>query len=247
MFRRNFRSSRRRSFSRFRGKRLHHAPRKAGRYQRGNFFLTSTNFVNAPNQNNNIVLVLAKISEIIAPVNSTTTSINEAVKNLDIGGIKFKYVVQDQTPTTFIGNNSVVRVGAVQTLVCSDRLDQGGLPEAITTGWNLNTTPTALASAQSAADLDSVYPTRVHWRNMHLIGLQEIERSVTTTNTWVNRQPNVRSSEGSANLKLRLRLDDEHGLTFHHCFSTDSTFPTPGAEVDYKLWLAGSIWYRFSF
>lgn len=250
MFRRSFRSRRRRSFSRYRGRKsLHRTPKRSGRYQRGNFHITSTNFINNSNNTSNIVLVMAKISEIIGdPTTAKGITDEVAMKYLDIGGIRFDYVLQDQTPTSVVQVDSVVRVASAQCVLATDRLDTGGQPEAILANWGRTTHPTITAAAGLATgQYEENFPTRVHWRRMHLMGQQSNTGNTTvTTNSLLSKQVQVRSCEGSANLKLRLRLDDEHALTFHHCLTTDSAFPASGAEIDVKLWLVGSLWYRWS-
>lgn len=239
---RSFNSSSR--FSRFKSRNRTHQPKRTGHWQRANLRLDAENVVSEEGVNFNTVLVIAQIDNHLGDDLTEAGRLEtNTVKFLEIGGIVFDWqmVLTDQTldfttpPTT-----DVWRVEN-QIILASDRLDEEGNPVAILSNWFTSTTPIPVAASTQQQDEDQRFPTRVHWRHARTIaGGYGPFPDITG-----NYQPSqsVVSLQGSANLRLRLALDDEHALTFHWTSVIAQNASTLSAAA-VNLTVNGSMYYR---
>lgn len=238
-------SSRARSFkprSRFTRNRTHQ-PRKTGHWQRANLFIDSENIVTEEAAPTLTVSVLAQIIDHLATTTTAAGDVyNNQVKFLEIGGIVFDWqmMLTDLVvdfPTT---QTSIWRINN-QVLLVSDRLDETGIPVALNSNWFSSTTPVPLAASTQDQDEDQRFPTRVHWRHARTIagGYSQFP------DVAGDFQPSqsVVSLQGSANLRLRLALDDEHCLAFHWTSLIAQGSP-PVTAAAINLSVNGSIYYR---
>lgn len=209
-------SSRGRSFSsrsrsRF-SKNRTHEPKRTGHWQRANFDTIQTTVVDVGSVRGNTVVMMAQIKDHLSDSTvGTGRAFGEQVKFLEVGGLVFDWQMtlndvelEDNTPGLWLLQQQIILV--------SDRLDKDGLPASIDCDWTNTQTPVSLASAQQSADEEQQYPTRVHWRHSRNLTGGYFESTVTGARYPSNH---VVSLQGSANLRLRLRLDDEHCLAFH--------------------------------
>jgi len=203
--------------------------------------------VDGPLASINQVLLLGQILNHFVDVGTGDgKSIPEGIKALDIGGLVFSY---QMIPSLFITTEDALQdVYCIsQLLVCSDRIDEGGNPVAIDCNWFTNTSPVNVASASEVQDEDQRFPTRVHWRCAHLIDQTFMPITVETGGvTHISQYP-VAMAQGRFNKRLRLRLDDEHCLSFHFHVATDNQFPASGRQLAVRCMISGSIYYRWVF
>lgn len=217
-----------------------HEPRKSGHWQRCNMFLQSENVVDQEATHFNTVLVLGEILGHLGRSQETDT---QQIRFLEIGGVVFDWQMQ-LTDTSFDYTSPPTqdywRISN-QLLLCSDRLDVDGNPCAIDVNWFSSTTPIPLATAAEVQDEDQRFPTRVHWRHARNIngGYAQFP-DVTGDYSPVQ---SVVSLQGSANLRLRLRLDDEHALVFHWSSIIAEGGSTLSAAAIMAT-IAGSMYYR---
>jgi len=241
---RRFNSSRRpaanfRSRSRFMKNRTRE-PRRTGHWQRANFDTIQTAVVDTGSPRGNVVVIMAQIKDHVSDSSvGTGRAIGEQVKFLEVGGLVFDWQMNLGDLTT--DDDTGLWVLQQQIILCSDRLDAAGTPAAVNVDWTNTQTPISLASAQQAADEEQEYPTRVHWRHSRNLTGGYYPSNVTGT-----RYPSthVVSLQGSANLRLRLRLDDEHVLAFHlplFLANSGGGVLTAAAVTTY---IVGSMYYR---
>lgn len=234
------RSFKRRSFSRNRT----HQPKRTGHWQRANLRIDSRNVVDEVGANVNTVLVLGQIANHLATDGDTAgRAYTNQVKFLEIGGLVFDWQLQLSDLASDFTTPPATDIWAIdnQIILVSDRMDTGGFPAAIDVNWFSSTTPIPVAGATASDDEDGDFPTRVHWRHArNIVGgygqFPDVTGNFTPSNTVVSLQ-------GSANLRLRLALDDEHVLAMHFAsVLTDLGSTIVAAEV--RLTLVGSMYYR---
>lgn len=235
------RSFKRRSFSKNRT----HQPKRTGHWQRANLALEFENIVffddTAPI---NTVIVVAQIEDHLGDTAFAAGRLeNNKAKFLEIGGIVFDWqmmisdVVYDFTsPPVFdqVAMNN-------QLLLVSDRMNEFGSPTSVTTDWFSNTTPIPLASATDFEDEDQRFPTRVHWRHARVLPVGYGQFPDVTGNNTPSQS--VVHAQGSANLRLRLALDDEHLLAFHWTSSFVGSSSVVQAMAT-RVHVQGSLYWR---
>lgn len=220
-----------------------HEPKRSGFWQRANFNIIATNVVDTGTPTGALVTVMAQIKDRVSDATTGTgRALGEQVKFLEVGGMVFDWsmYLNDVSLADDTGLWSLQS----QIILVSDRLDKDGNPAAIETEWFNNQTPVSLASAQQVSDEENEYPTRVHWRHS-----RNIVGGAIASNTTGRIYPsqNVVLLQGSANLRLRLRLDDEHCLAFHLplFIANSGGAELLGGAVTYTI--AGSMYYRTRF
>lgn len=240
--------SRGRSFrprSRFSRNRTHQ-PRRTGFWQRANLMLIQENVVDNPGAHFNSVIVIGRVANLSRDDDEGGKARNQQIRFLEIGGIVFDWQMElsdialDFTTTP---ETDIWRIEN-QVLLVSDRLDEEANPVAIDTNWFSSTSPIPLASAAAAEDEDQEFPTRVHWRHGRTIAGGYSQFPDVTGNYQPSQ--NQVSLQGSANLRLRLKLDDEHCLAFHWTSLLRNTSATlAAAAINLNIW--GSLYYRVVF
>lgn len=248
-FKRSFRRfSPRRSFRR--GVRLR-APREPQRWEVGNVVIDQTYVLSAETDVvQTAVVALAQIPFHVGDVGTGQgRALNQFARKLEIGGIVFRYDIVDAAFSNWgevgsFGANGRNRVQH-RVLLCSDRLDAVGQPSSIP-NWFTPTSPIVAVSASdpviTAEDQD--FPTRIHWQNSHAYN-REVWQTGSATSVVA---PNTRtfSTRGGANLRLRLALDDTHGLFFHFASRLQQLSPAD-IEISGQLRILGTIYYRVRF
>jgi len=222
-------------FSRFRRNRTHQ-PKRTGHWTRGNFNLILDTVMDTELEPSLTIAPLGQIALHLAPDTATEA---QQIRFLEIGGIVFDWqmmlddVVQDSDAGLWNVQN--------QMLIVTDRLDSDGIPVALTPNWFTNTTPITLAASAEGQDEDTKYPTRVHWRHSRCFNGGGV--AAPTILGGIYPSQTVVQMQGSANLRLRLRLDDEHCLAVHVTsqISDDAGVLT---QVAMRFMLTGSIYYR---
>jgi len=238
------RSFKRRSFSRNRT----HQPKRTGHWQRANLALSFENIIENPaTEPTNLVAVLAQITNHLGDDSTASGRLESStVKFLEIGGIVFDWqmmltdLVQDfGSPPTYD-----VALFPAQMLIVSDRLDVDGNPCSIVPNWFSSTVPIPVANAIQLQDLDDKFPTRVHWRHSRTL-VQGYGDFPALGGNFQTSQPVV-LAQGSANLRLRLALDDEHCLAMHFGLNTGGSASTVTAAA-VTLNVFGSMYYRIRY
>jgi len=246
---RRFSSFKRRSgSSRFRSRSRTHRVTRPQRWTAANFSLIFDNDVDTPGSGGgvNTVIVLCQIQgNIFRPDNQINLA--EQQRYVEIGGIVFDWQMLYSVLPQFNEMTSIVQSEMLSTLVlCTDRLDSLGNPAAIDTNWFNTQSPISLAVGQTIQDEDVVYPTRIHWRHSRAHNLSYVRGdSLEGAATALPQGQAVTLAQGSANLRLRTRLDDEQVLTFHFA----SILPAVPADQDIvlvttRLHLNGTLYYR---
>lgn len=247
MFRRPYRRSaaprggfRRRRF----GPRLRIA-KEPQRWEVGHFFFGNIiNITDTGTPNATIVTSFAQIPGHFGDNTAQGRTLDNAARWLEIGGVVFRYEVlfNANFPGGMEDQDAELQdLVTWRVLLCSDRLDSVGQPTSIP-NWFNNTTPIIAAGANAAEDLDNVYPTRIHWQNFHTTSATL--RAGSSTSAVGLQSTKVDSRRGSGNLRLRLRLDDQHGLFWHFAQAHSSPSDSENVYVG-SLLLTGTVYYRF--
>lgn len=218
------------------------------RWEVGHYFFG--NIINITDQattNATIVTSFAQIQDHFGEAGTSQgVTLNNGLRWLEIGGIVFRYEIVStaQIPGAIPDNTSeLINRMWWRVLLVSDRLDENGSPISIPNWFNV-TNPVVAAASAATEDRDDEYPTRIHWQNFH-------------GTTWGNREGNgtaalnsqtvhVDNRRGGANLRLRLRLDDNHGLFWHFAQIHESSDGNENVFIG-RLALTGTIYYRWRF
>lgn len=249
---RRFSSSKGRSFKRaFRGPRVHNIVRPV-RWTPANFSLHFFNFddtspIGSGPPGTTTVIVMARMSNLFGNITGPSFALAEHQRNYLIGGIVFDW--QMFWTWALIGTQ-VAPGGAFQAnatlALCTDRTGSDGNPAALSTDWFNNQNPIGVADTQAGNDEDFTYPTRIHWRHSRVASPNFVRGDVGSSESNILQTScPVMLAQGSANLRLRARLNDEQALVFHFASMVRSTFPNPGvASVRTDLHLNGTLYYR---
>lgn len=223
-------------------------PKEPQRWEVGHFFFG--NIINITDGATPSATIVTSLAQILGHIGRSDDEQGRMISNmtryLEIGGVVFRYEIvgnaQDSSgPNIPTSNSELSNRVNWRVLLVSDRLDTVGAPLSIPNWFNV-TTPVIAAQSTSSEDIENEYPTRIHWQGFH-------------GTSWTNREGNgtgavgpstfhVDNRRGGANLRLRLRLPDEHGLFFH--FAQSSNGESDATFVG-QLLLTGTIYYRVKF
>lgn len=241
----------------FRGPRLKD-PQRTRRLERAEFYFRDLDQIsNATEGQTRIFTHIASIA--LSLGNATPTSPEGRVGNvlsgmqryIQINGLVFDYGYDVQT---FLGDPPETDAGAltIQTAVVTDRLipSQNGLdvlPASLNV-WSPYQTqfPTAvLSTATPGALSDQIrQPTRVHWQRTERLfrNVPEVQSDLEST-LYIGYGIRTRNQAPTFNRRLRVRLDDEHGLflTTHYINDAAQT----GIPQFIVRWARGTLFYRF--
>lgn len=223
-------------------------PKEPSRWEVGQFYLANiTNITDAGNNPNVIVTSLAQITDHFGVTNTSQgITLDNAVRFLEIGGIVFRYeIIAGASIPGAIPDNTNEFTNRVdwRVLLVSDRLDALGQPTSIP-NWFNTTAPVIAAASASGEDIDDNYPTRIHWQNYH--GTTWSNREGNGTGALNSQTIHVDNRRGGANLRLRLRLDDQTGLFWHFAQAHTSSDGTENVFTG-QLRITGTIYYRWRF
>jgi len=235
-------------FNRFRRAGLR-IPKEPARWEVCNLNFAAGTFTDAATPTFTGVVAMAMIYDRFGDqANGQGRALSNAVRSLEIGGVVLSWRIFMETSTfsepfpVFLGS-SVNQVDH-RVLICSDRISNAGTPNSVP-NWFAAGTPLASVSATTPTALseDTQYPLRIHhqWHrgyNDETYAAESISGSYPQTHF-------TEQLRGSCNLRLRLRLQDDHGLFFH--FATqrlDSSEPAP-AFTAYACNVVGTMYYRF--
>lgn len=253
---------RRRSFStnRFRGKRAFRGRRPLGsvaagsritRVQRANFWLSQDLNVpesTVPPASLNIAFEIAKILDHVADFTAGDGVVMASmVKSIDISSIVFDYGWQLGHSVISAQFDPVVNSYlALHTALCVDRLDASGVPVAVATWQPFEVQPIVSAvggGLPATTTLEAGFPTRILWRE-HDCRNQGVATIVDTDgDLYFPYQTAVTPlRSGRVHKRLRLRLDDEHGL--YICASASNYNNNNSAPNSIRFWAGGAIYYK---
>lgn len=241
-FRRSFRSFRR-PFRRGAGLRT---PREngAGRYERGELISLQTFGVESDPTSFTLVTSLAQISGHTLAVSDATTLSNQvffenSLRSLDVGGLVFDCGVQQvQDDNDFSEVRDAYCIAGMALVV--DRLDNAGVPDAITVPWGQANVPQAAAGQLNSTEEDLDWPMRILWRRQTYV--QFGVAFITTGNVVQTVGTNQQSWH--ANLRPKVKLTDQFGLFLHQWVRVPETYPAELTQ-DLRFWFSGSIYYRW--
>lgn len=251
MFRRNFR---RFSSARFpRGRRRGFGPRlripkEPFRWEVGQFHFRIQNVVNEVAPLGTTVVSLAQIADHFGDLATAQgTALNDAMRFLEIGGIVFGYRIRRNWERSAAAPNPGVtqqeQTDSVdyKLLVVSDRLNDDGQPSTIP-NWFNTTPPIINVASTTATDRDTRYPLRIHWQAYH--GSENSTALGDPANAIGPSSYFLDSRSGRANLRLRLRLQDDVGLFFHFAQVVNDP-STAEFENDALVTISGTLYYRW--
>lgn len=219
-------------------------PNKGGHWQRGNMHFKAFNVMTEEGVSFNTVSVIAQIDNHLGRNDADHGIVaTEQIRFIEVGGICFDWQMHVNSLDLDYTSPPASDIWSADAaiLVCSDRLDEAGIPVSIGCDWLQNTTPVNVATSSEPRDLDVKFPTRVHWRH-HRVVTGGYFQFPDVTGNGAAPQPVVHL-QGSANLRLKLALDDEHVLAFHFCTQiAEAGSALSGLELASTI--NGSIYYR---
>lgn len=245
-----FRRTSRRSFSSFRPRRRRSAlnwqkadrPRK---WQMGNLFTTlNQNVPNTSDTTVNTAILLARTQNLGETTTGPGRAMAEMTRRVEIGGVVLSFGYFN--PDLDLSLDPKVESAYMQYTLAVDRLDVSGAPAAMANvAWQRNTLPalqvTAALPGTSEEDVD--FPTRILWRQTQLEDGSRVNGTNSLAGLQFLQNIGTRPMSSHLNKRLRLPLDDEHGLFF--CFSSIKAADYAGGVAKIiRLWLTGSIYYR---
>lgn len=264
---RRFASSRGRSFnrsSRFRFRRRENVVRRPIRWSRCNFYLPVLH-LHADQDTRNVVTtsILAWVPTLEAAMGVTAgPTMAQLTRKLVIGGIKFttqrRLVTAtdpslDLTPDDW--RHTTLRQVDTKVLLVSDGTNMDAAtstiaPDALLPNYFTNTFP--VASVAEPQDTDNRFPRRIHWQDFKRFdGSLDNYMAVPFPgdppdgegHVWTKSLQTTVNAASGANLRLRLRLQDDEVLAFQHA----SFIPQSAAEdsqIEVQFITTGTLWYR---
>lgn len=238
----------RRSFRRFR-KGGTHRPRTGIRWQRANFMtFTVLTVNNVSDQTFNTAILMARTMNLGDITTGTGRSTADLVRGIEIGGVVLDYGIKDQS--SYIAGSSTAALQLLNTfMLCSDRLDSFGSPNAAASMQLGRTQPPMVqvsAANPSALAEDVDFPLQIHWRKTEEILHTATPVSGEGVDLFGLDGQQVQTRRGTLNKRLRLFLDDYHGLFFVFSGTTGPAYASGFTRV-FDVWVAGSIYYRTKF
>lgn len=238
--------------------------RRPIKWSRANFFFQTTHTHDIDNRGVLTVLPLAWMVPLQGSSN-TGLQLAQAGRSIEIGGIKFTAQrrlmggANDPSATlTFLDwRDTNIRNVDTKVLLVSDRVvieptSGAESPQALSTNWFTNTFP--IATTPEVQDEDVQFPTRVHWqdyKNLDMSLDQAIEQTqegeeATHVIYTKSSQQTIGASSG-ANLRLRLRLQDDEVLAFHFASHCQQVITAENLEPEIDFRVTGTLWYRLRF
>lgn len=172
------------------------------------------------------------------------------IRKLQVGGVVFDYGVDFNNSDV---ENQVVpslAYALFETGLCTDKLSasvSGINPNAIQS-WNpfASQFPTSELGATTPGPVtqESIRPVRIHHRKKESVQFATKRITVSEDLQVVPRQF-VDTRRGTVNKRLKLVLDDDHGLFFY--FATLNSGGFDAAETGpVSVWFGGTLFWRFS-
>jgi len=247
-FRRRFRKFTGRRFSRARTR----APSNGKRWERANiWFEGDLGPVTAADSLFNSAVLLARVANLSDQSTTQGRATTHQIRGLQIGGIVASFGMEPVTSDfdEDLANNAQNNIWCQNALI-SDRLNVAGDPAALaTTNWNRSQQPIASVgvATPSAAAEEWDFPTQIHFRETSLESINMMEFIDTNAGSLhgVNGQRLRMGRRGMINKRLRLYLDDLHGLFW--CFSAWSSVNHGGHGNTFRCWLSGTPYWRVVF
>lgn len=171
----------------------------------------------------------------------------EMIRRIEIGGVVLSC---GMIRTTLLQGdlNVGVNMHYKQVTLCVDRLTAAGAPvAAATVPWHLGQIPAVSGSFSDGSQEDVDFPTRVLFRRTEPGMMWEnFDETDASLGIAFGDGSQVRPAAIHLNKRLRLPLDDEHGLFL--CFSVlNPADYAGGVSVGYRCWFSGTIYYRVAF
>lgn len=232
-------------------------------WSRANFYLST---VHSHDVDNRTILTVVPLAQLNPLTGQFGGSIGEASRGIQVGGIKFTVWRQllgfNNDPTATISSedwrDTNLRNVDTKFLLVSDRLvvDSGTgavSPQALNTNWFTNTFP--IATTPEVQDEDIQFPTRIHWQDYKRFDQSLGGRVDDTISggedpsqiTWTQNAIANTPSHTTANLKLRLRVQDDECLALHFASHCQSVSTATDLEPEVAFVATGTLWYRVKF
>lgn len=237
----------------FRGKRPLGSTAKGNRItrvQRANFLLHS-NLTTVPGTSFasvNVAFELAKILDHVADFTAGDGVVMASmVRSIDISSIVFDYgYIQPFSVFSVAFDPLTDRQLFLHTMLCVDRLGPGGVPDAVATVEPFETQSIVSAvggGIPATTTLEQGWPSRVLWRehdyrNQGIITITDTSDDLYT----LTNQAVYRERSGRVHKRLRLRLDDEHGLYLVASACNGTAGALDGTPIEF--WAGGCIYYK---
>jgi len=235
--------------------------RRPVKWSRGNFFFQVTHSHDIDSRDILTVVPLASMIP-FGGADATDQRMSQAMRGLRVGGVKFTAqrrlagFAQDVQLTPDDWRDTVLRNVDTKLLLISDTMvidsaTGAESPQALNTNWFTNTLPAA--STPEVQDEDVQFPRRIHWqdyRNLDasLDSWQDFGISGgedPSQHVYLKSQQTVTPNVTGANLKLRLRLQDDEALCWHFASHCQQVLTAENLEPEIDFRVTGTIWYKY--
>lgn len=246
-----------RRFNRFRARRRFTSRRRSNlrrphppkKYSRANFYVSTTVAVaNQSDNTTNTAVLLARTLN-LGELAGAGRSFSDQVRGIEIGGVVLDYGITEGVSDFMVNTWPNVELYSGVTLL-SDRLDATGAPvAAASVQWNRVQPPiaqtTAATPSSTAEDVD--FPLQIHWRRFQpwRRRAQALDAPVEGELYGIDGQF-LQMNPTTLNKRLKLWLDDYHGLFFQFSFITGPAYAA-GFPRTFHLFLQGQLYYRTRF
>lgn len=221
-----------------------HAPRK---FSRANFYFSGTLAVaNLSDNCTNTAVLLARTLN-LGEANGPGRAFADQVRGLEIGGVVLDYDMHEEGAILADLGPAALESYQGFTLM-SDRLDTTGALVSGAVQWQRVQPPIAQTAAgtpgATAEDVD--FPMQIHWRRWMPVENDVRLLANAGSGLFAVDGQFVRTRRETLNKKLRLFLDDWHGLFFQFSIITGPSYAVGGVR-NYRLFLQGQLYYRTRF
>jgi len=98
------------------------------------------------------------------------------------------------------------------------------------------------------------FPTRIHWQDYRNLdasldqAIEQVQDGEEATHViYTKSSQQVVSASSGANLKLRLRIQDDEVLAFHFASHCQQVITAENLEPEIDFRITGTLWYRLLF
>jgi len=224
------------------------SPSNGRRYERGNIWLEQD--ITIQNTSDNTTNVAVELASVF---NSVDVSIPEgrarmsAMKGIEVGGLVLDIGFEIGSVSIDLTASDVQNALWMTTYLVSDRVANNSAP-VCAAGYDYYEPsvpfldPTGSSSGQTE-DFDM--PTQIHWMQTSRMDFTQILLTDPVEGALhaVNDQRVHARRDAKLNKKLRLFLDDQHGLYLVFSLHTGAAWAI-GVTYGVKAWLHGSVYWR---
>lgn len=222
-------------------------PNTGRRWEHANISLHITRTVtnNSDTCFNNFV-ALASVLNLADAATATGLAYVNQVRHIEIGGIVCSYGCEDVSLAEDMDLTAISQETYCRFMILSDRVNGAGVPQGISAPFQRSTTPViTLAGMTPSTDQEQDFPEQIHYQDTWRCNTsnQEFTGANAGSLYGLHGQRVNPNRQGRVNKRLRLIIDELHGLYVNFALYTGASYAVPQAR-SYSTFVEGYLYYR---